>query len=218
MTLTRSSRWRSAGTIIFTRTATQRCRGRWLMPLMPRIRSRFVGAGNAGNTYVRIGPANSFGVTPAYQNNEQVYNLIYTYTKGPLIISPYYQYTVVKSDDSSRTSSPRRTHQRRGGPCQLRVQARVLAGRAAGVHQVERKRRNARSQLAGVRFRNRRVCIHRDPDLGEGRLLPSGGPLDRSPDELRHRGRWVWNRPARSPPTGSNTNQFRGAIEAGFMF
>ena len=33
---------------------------------------------------MRIGPANSFGVTPAYQNNEQVYNLIYTYTKGPL--------------------------------------------------------------------------------------------------------------------------------------
>ena len=44
----------------------------------------FVGAGNAGNTYVRIGPANSFPVTPAYQNNEQVYNLIYTYTKGSL--------------------------------------------------------------------------------------------------------------------------------------
>jgi hypothetical protein len=58
----------------------------------------FVGAGNAGNTYVRTGPANSFPVTPAYQNNEQVYNLIYTYTKGSLIISPYYQYTVVKSD------------------------------------------------------------------------------------------------------------------------
>lgn len=58
----------------------------------------FIAAGNAGNTYVRTGPANSFPVTPAYQNNEQVYNLIYTYTKGPLTISPYYQYTVVKSD------------------------------------------------------------------------------------------------------------------------
>jgi hypothetical protein len=39
-------------------------------------------------------------VTPVYQNNEQVYNLIYTYTKGPVTISPYYQYTVVKSNDS----------------------------------------------------------------------------------------------------------------------
>jgi len=58
----------------------------------------FVGAGNAGNTYVRTGAANTFPVTPAYQNNEQIYNLIYTFTKGPLTISPYYQYSVVKSD------------------------------------------------------------------------------------------------------------------------
>jgi hypothetical protein len=72
----------------------------------------FVGAGNAGNTYVRTGPANSFPVTPAYQNNEQVYNLIYTYTKGSLIISPYYQYTVVKSDSvySSFGLSPTGAH------------------------------------------------------------------------------------------------------------
>ncbi|HXC31210.1 MAG TPA: outer membrane beta-barrel protein [Verrucomicrobiae bacterium] len=72
----------------------------------------FVGAGNAGNTYVRIGSANSFPVTPAYQNNEQVYNLIYTYTKGSLIISPYYQYTVVKSDSvySSFGLSPTGAH------------------------------------------------------------------------------------------------------------
>ena len=58
----------------------------------------FVGMGNAGNPYVRVGPANSFFVTPAYQNNSQIYNLIYTYTKGPVTISPYYQYTVVKSN------------------------------------------------------------------------------------------------------------------------
>jgi Putative beta-barrel porin-2, OmpL-like. bbp2 len=55
----------------------------------------FAAGGNAG-TYVRKGPA-SFP-TPAFQNNEQVYNLIYTYTKGNVTISPYYQYTVVKSD------------------------------------------------------------------------------------------------------------------------
>jgi hypothetical protein len=59
----------------------------------------FAAGGNAG-TYVRTGPANSFPVTPAYQNNEQVYNLIYTYTKGAITISPYYQYTIVKSNDA----------------------------------------------------------------------------------------------------------------------
>jgi hypothetical protein len=45
---------------------------------------------------VRTGP-NAFP-TPLFQNNQQVYNLIYTYTKGPVTISPYYQYTVVKSN------------------------------------------------------------------------------------------------------------------------
>jgi hypothetical protein len=55
----------------------------------------FVASGNAGS-YVRKGPA-SFP-TPTFQNNEQIYNLIYTYTKGSVTISPYYQYTVVKSN------------------------------------------------------------------------------------------------------------------------
>ncbi len=55
----------------------------------------FAAGGNAG-TYVRTGPA-SFP-TPTFQNNEQIYNLIYTYTKGPITISPYFQYTDVKSN------------------------------------------------------------------------------------------------------------------------
>ena len=49
----------------------------------------FVAGGNAGqydkNTYA----------TPLYLNNEQIYNVIYTYTKGPWIVSPYFQYTNV---------------------------------------------------------------------------------------------------------------------------
>jgi hypothetical protein len=60
----------------------------------------FAASGNAGNTYVRVGPANSFPVTPAYQNNEQVYNLEYMYSKGNLMIMPYYQYTVAASNDA----------------------------------------------------------------------------------------------------------------------
>ncbi|HEX3375735.1 MAG TPA: outer membrane beta-barrel protein [Candidatus Acidoferrales bacterium] len=57
----------------------------------------FAAGGNAGS-YVRIGP--NAGPTPPLQNNEQVYNLIYTFTKGPITLSPYYQYTVVKSDNA----------------------------------------------------------------------------------------------------------------------
>ncbi len=38
--------------------------------------------------------------TPLYQNNSSVYNLIYTYTKGNVTITPYYQYTDVKTNPS----------------------------------------------------------------------------------------------------------------------
>ncbi len=34
--------------------------------------------------------------TPLDQNNSSIYNLIYTYTKGPLMISPYFQYGQVQ--------------------------------------------------------------------------------------------------------------------------
>ena len=50
-----------------------------------------VGGGNMSKTY-----KNTFA-TPALQNNEQIYNLIYTYTSGPVTISPYLQYTHVPS-------------------------------------------------------------------------------------------------------------------------
>jgi len=36
--------------------------------------------------------------TPLDQNNGGIYNLIYTYTKGPLMLSPYLQYSTVPAD------------------------------------------------------------------------------------------------------------------------
>jgi Putative beta-barrel porin-2, OmpL-like. bbp2 len=38
----------------------------------------------------------TFG-TPIFQNNSSIYNVIYTYTKGPILIQPYFQYTHVPS-------------------------------------------------------------------------------------------------------------------------
>lgn len=35
--------------------------------------------------------------TPVFQNNSSIYNIIYTYTKGPILIQPYFQYTHVPS-------------------------------------------------------------------------------------------------------------------------
>lgn len=52
----------------------------------------FVAGGNAG-AY-----AKNTAATPLYLNNEQIYNLIYTYTKGSWIIQPYYQYTDVPTN------------------------------------------------------------------------------------------------------------------------
>ena len=52
----------------------------------------FVAGGNAGSY------AKNTAATPLYLNNEQIYNLIYTYTKGNWIIQPYYQYTNVPTN------------------------------------------------------------------------------------------------------------------------
>jgi hypothetical protein len=46
-------------------------------------------AANVGAT------AASTPATPLAQNNSDIYNLIYTFTKGPLMVMPYLQYTVV---------------------------------------------------------------------------------------------------------------------------
>jgi putative OmpL-like beta-barrel porin-2 len=57
----------------------------------------FVGMGNAG-AYVRVSATSA--ATPPLLNNSSIYNVLYTYTKGPVTITPYYQYTVVKTNPS----------------------------------------------------------------------------------------------------------------------
>src|SRR5207247_9133761 len=52
----------------------------------------FIGMGNAG-TYAKNTLA-----TPLTLNNSQIYNLIYTYTKGAWVIQPYFQYTDVATN------------------------------------------------------------------------------------------------------------------------
>ncbi len=49
----------------------------------------FIGSGNTKHTTV------STIATPLFQNNEQLYNLIYTHTSGPWTVQPYLQYTYV---------------------------------------------------------------------------------------------------------------------------
>jgi hypothetical protein len=176
----------------------------------------FVGAGNAGNTYVRIGPANSFGVTPAYQNNEQVYNLIYTYTKGSLIISPYYQYTVVKSDSvySSFGLSPTGAHTNGGA---------VLVNYAFK-HGFSLAARPEYIKSSGSLATNEANLLTYGPGTGAFAFTVTPTWVKdafflRGDLAVVHLTNFVTGDTGFGFGIGrSNTNQFRGAIEAGFMF
>ena len=53
----------------------------------------FVGGGNLGQT-------NYFTFATPVQDNGSIYNVIYTYTKGPWIIQPYFQYSIVPTNSS----------------------------------------------------------------------------------------------------------------------
>lgn len=54
----------------------------------------FVGMGNAGSY------AKNTLATPVTLNNSEIYNLIYTYTKGNWVVQPYFQYTDVPTNAS----------------------------------------------------------------------------------------------------------------------
>jgi hypothetical protein len=51
----------------------------------------FVAGGNAGSTKYTT-------FTSPVQNNSSIYNIIYTFSKGPWIVTPYYQYTNVPTN------------------------------------------------------------------------------------------------------------------------
>ncbi len=167
----------------------------------------FAAGGNAGS-YVRTGP-NSFP-TPVFQNNEQVYNLIYTYTKGSVTISPYYQYTVVKSNNA-------------------------LYG--TGAHT------NGGAVLANYNFKHGFSLSVRPEYIkssgsdatGEANLLGYGAGTGafsftvtptwvkdafflRGDLSVVHLTDFVTGSSVGFGIGGTNTNQFRGVIEAGFMF
>lgn len=53
-----------------------------------------VGAGNLSQSRY------SSTATPLYQNNGSIFNIIYTHSDGPLVISPYFQYSTVGANSS----------------------------------------------------------------------------------------------------------------------
>jgi hypothetical protein len=162
----------------------------------------FAAGGNAG-AYGK-----NSGATFVFQNNQQVYNLIYTYTKGNVTISPYYQYTVVKSNNA-------------------------LYG--TGAHT------NGGALLANYNFKHGFSLAGRGeyikssgaPVTGEANLLGYGSgsgafSFTATPtwvkDAFFLRGEFSYVHLTDTTPgfgfgiNGVNSNQARGAIEAGFMF
>jgi len=176
---------------------------------------------NASNTltFVAGGPFNTNGrntfVTPVTLNNEEIYNLIYTYSHGNWIITPYYQYTVVKKNPG-------------------------IVGLGSGAHT------NSGALLVNYNFKHGFSLAARpeyikssgtpaDPNAinllygaGSGAfgftITPTwakDGFFMRGDFSIVH----ATNLPASGPtantafgPLGTNANQPRGVIEAGFMF
>jgi hypothetical protein len=171
----------------------------------------FAASGNAGNTYVRTGPANFFPVTPVYQNNEQVYNLIYTYTKGPVTISPYYQYTVVKSNDSVFLTPGAHTN---GG---------ALLANYNFKHGFSLAVRPEYIKSSGSLASNEANLLGYGPGTGAFSFTVTPTWVKdafflRGDVSIVHLTNFVVGSDVGFGIGGSNTNQFRGAIEAGFMF
>jgi hypothetical protein len=172
----------------------------------------FAASGNAG-TYVRIGTANAGVVTPPYQNNEQVYNLEYMYSKGNLMIMPYYQYTVVKSNDLVYSTPGAHTN---GG---------ALLANYNFKHGFSLAVRPEYIKSSGSVATNEANLLGYGPGTGafSFTVTPTWAKdafFLRGDVSIVH----LTNFTAGAPNTfgfginGANTNQARGVIEAGFMF
>jgi hypothetical protein len=169
----------------------------------------FAAGGNAGNTYVRVGAA-SFP-TPPYQNNEQVYNVIYTYTKGSWIVSPYYQYTVVKSNDNVFSTPGAHTN---GG---------AVLFDYAFKHGFSLAVRPEYIKSSGSVTTNEANLLGYGPGTGAFSFTVTPTWIKdafflRGDISVVHLSNFVTGSDFGFGIGGTNTNQTRGVIEAGFMF
>ena len=168
----------------------------------------FAAGGNAG-TYVRQGPA-SFP-TPGYQNNEQVYNLIYTFIKGPVTISPYYQYTVVKSNDNVFPTPGAHTN---GG---------AILANYNFKHGFSLAVRPEYIKSSGSLATNEANLLGYGPGTGAFSFTVTPTWVKdafflRGDVSIVHLTNFVTGSDVGFGIGGTNTNQARGVIEAGFMF
>jgi len=169
----------------------------------------FVASGNAG-AYARI-PANpAVFPTPLDQNNSEVYNLIYTYTHGNLLVTPYYQYTNVKTN--TNVFIPMGAHTN-GGALLFNYNFKHGISLAPRLEYIKSSGSAAigSANLLGFGSGTGAFSFTVTPTYSKD------GFFIRGDFSIVH----VTNLPATGfafGPIGANVNQPRGAIEAGFMF
>jgi hypothetical protein len=164
----------------------------------------FAAGGNAG-----VYDKNS-GATFVYQNNQQIYNVIYTYTKGPVTISPYYQYTVLKSNDAVYGTGAHTS----GG---------ALLANYNFKHGFSLSVRPEYIKSSGSVLTNDANLLGYGPGTGAFSFTVTPTWVKdafflRGDFSIVHLSNFVVGSDAGFGIGGSGTNQARGVIEAGFMF
>ena len=162
------------------------------------------GMGNLGQTvYVT-------SAMPTYQNNSYMHAVIYTYTKGPWIVSPYFQYGKV--------------------PTNLKVGVAKGTSATGGALNVSYAFKKGFSLPARVEYLTSSGSATDGSVnlLGFGRPGSSGTTFTATPTYqkggLYVRGDLAWIHASDYTPgyvfgkTGTNADQFRGVLEFGFIF
>ena len=174
----------------------------WLWGAATYANLAFVAGGNAG-AY-----AKNTAATPLYLNNEQIYNLIYTYTKGNWMIQPYYQYTGVPTSPRVGISRGANTN---GGAVLMTYNVNHSFSLSARPEYIKSSG-SAKSGAANLLYGSGSgafgitltPCYHKDMFFMRGDVVVVHA-TDMTPG-------------AGFGPTGLSANQPRGVIEAGFMF
>lgn len=162
----------------------------------------FIAAGNAG-AY-----AKNTAATPLYLNNEQIYNLIYTYTKGNWVVQPYFQLTDVPTNARIGIAQGAGTkggailmtyNFKRGFSLSARPEYIKSTGSAAGgaINLLYGPGSGAFGFTLTPTYRKDAFFMRGDFALVHATNLAPGSAFG---------------------PTGQSANQPRGVLEAGFMF
>ena len=142
------------------------------------------GMGNLGQTVFET------AATPI-QNNGYMHAVIYTYAKGPWIVSPYFQYGKLPTNPAVGVAQGHIRNRRRTQR-QLRLQERILASGARGIPDEFGEHYRRIGQHAGLWGRQRRHHFHRDADLPKGRHVRSRRSCGSACNEL-YAGKCLWH-------------------------